>query len=744
MQDKLLFNLSPRSKKKESMVLLSVTANISFNNLLCTTKLTQIYRNLDSSPIEAIYTFPLSSRAMLNDMHIIIGNKRHVATVIEKEHAVYEYEEAIVNGDAAIMLEEVEKGLYTLNVGNILPQEKIEVTLCYSELYSWTGNMVRFHLPTAIAPRYGNPELAGLQPHQTPQYARDQKHFLFLSVNISGILANTSISSPSHAITKTKNRDILNITLKEGHSFMDRDFILLFKSASRSKDSVVIDRDYNNKFTLLASFVPKINSCSQPSPPRNIKLLIDCSGSMAGESIKQAKYALAYMLGRLRPSDYFNVILFGSQFHLISEVMIQATKNNINRVRRKIRNIEANLGGTELGPAMEAAFNIPGPSIPSDILILTDGEVWETEHLIEQAEKSGHRIFSFGIGYAVSEAFLKQLAERTGGACELAVPGEYMVDKIAHHFQRIYQPQLNKVEIMWPDEPEMTLPAQINQIFSGDTLNVFARFGKKPVGHVKLLIETEDGQRLEQKAIIPEMVQLPQLEHTPGIITRMAIQIALQQEEDQAKYVELAKKYKLLTPHTNYLLIEEHISNHERNKLPVVYTIKNMLAHGWGGYDSENHDPSINYFHGNGQYLNSFWCDFDLELLQPDSTEIDTNNRLTYFEPIINKEISELLKFLFHGERQELLHNKLSPEFWMELIRINLDFFQDMEIEELFIVYLYKFLCSEAGYVISEKNSKLIIKLYASLNLDAEKEEKILTALPHVEWHVFVNKDNIT
>ncbi len=740
MQDKPLFNLSPLSGKKGSVVLLSVTADITFNNLLCSTKLTQVYKNLDSSPIEAIYTFPLSSRALLSDMYVIIGGKRRVATVMAKENAVSEYEEAILKGDAAIMLEEVEKGLYTLNVGNILPKEEIEVTLCYSELYSWIGDMLRFHLPTAIAPRYGDPESAGLQPHQIPQYSTDQKHFLFLSVNVSGILAKTSISSPSHAITKTQDKDILNITFKEGNSFLDRDFILLFKSASKKDDSVVVDRDVNDRFTLLASFVPKIDAFSQPSPPRNIKLLIDCSGSMEGESIEQAKYALVDMLGRLRPSDYFNVILFGSQFYSISEVMIQATKNNINQVRRKIRNIEANLGGTEMGAAMEAAFNIPGPSIPSEILIITDGEVWESEYIIEQAEKSGHRIFSFGVGYAVSEAFLKQLAERTGGACELAVPREHMADKIVHHFQRIYQPKLNKVEIMWPDEPEMTIPARINQVYSGDTLHVFARFEKKPAGHVTLLMETEEGQRLEQRAIIPEMVQLPQSGHPPGIITRMAMQIALQQEEDQAKYVDLAIKYKLLTPHTNYLLIEEQISNHERNKLPVIYTVKNMLAHGWGGYDAEDHDFAMCFF------CNDQDDDDDiLWLVASDIPKIcfnEMNGDLTYLEPIINKKISKILTLLSIGGRNELMQTEFPFTFWVEIGKVKQNLEHDTGFEEELIIFLYMFLRSKAGSMISEKNRELILKLYENLNIDEDQEAKILAVIPHIRWDFLVNHYN--
>ena len=88
----------------------------------------------------------------------------------------------------------------------------------------------------------------------------------------------------------------------------------------------------------------------------------------------------------------------------------------------------------------------------TDILLITDGEVWDTEaSIIEEAQRSRHRIFTVGVGSAVSESFVRDLAEKTSGACELVSPRENMANRIVRHFQRINQPDFKSIEIEWPE-----------------------------------------------------------------------------------------------------------------------------------------------------------------------------------------------------------------------------------------------------------------------------------------------------
>ena len=69
----------------------------------------------------------------------------------------------------------------------------------------------------------------------------------------------------------------------------------------------------------------------------------------------------------------------------------------------------------------QAAQQAPGCA---DVLLITDGEVWDTKRMIASAQRSGHRVFVIGVGTSPAEAVLRHLAEATGGACEFATPGE--------------------------------------------------------------------------------------------------------------------------------------------------------------------------------------------------------------------------------------------------------------------------------------------------------------------------------
>lgn len=69
------------------------------------------------------------------------------------------------------------------------------------------------------------------------------------------------------------------------------------------------------------------------------------------------------------------------------------------------------MGGTEIGQAVAAAVKNPGSGkISKELLLITDGEVWEWEKVTSLAAKSGFRFFTVGVGSSVSEAFVQSLA----------------------------------------------------------------------------------------------------------------------------------------------------------------------------------------------------------------------------------------------------------------------------------------------------------------------------------------------
>ena len=570
------------------VALQSVNVEADFNNLLCEVNICQKYKNLESVNIEAVYTFPLTSSAVLLDLTIKTRTKVLKGTVIEKSEAEDRYEDAITDGDTAIMLEQVGPGLYTMNIGNIQPEEEVEITLTYGELYKWQDGSLRFLLPTTIAPRYGNPESVGLEPHQTPEYDLLIDNPFSITVTATGLLAEASFECPSHGVQIERVSDKTVITLNSGENLMDRDFVLNIRSASKEKSYTLVGPDVDG-YVMQASFQPRFPQVDHPSP-RCFTIVVDCSGSMGGDSIAQARIALNEILNLLRPHDLFNVTCFGSHYSMLFPAPVKAENQNLMKARNLLEVLDADMGGTEIGKALTAAMRtMSAIKFQKDVLLITDGEVWEWEAVVDRVKASGVRFFTVGVGSSVSESFVRQLADVTGGACELVSPNEGMVDKIVRHFKRIYYPRAEKISLKWPEGAEMMIPSKPTTAFDGDTIFAFARFRKRPRGNVTLTAELENGETLTEVATPSREAAGDNTAGIPGTLARIAAATEMKSLSDSRQLSALAIKYQLISPCTNYLAIDVKADKEKAADLPVLRKVPQMLAAGWGGSGVELH-----------------------------------------------------------------------------------------------------------------------------------------------------------
>jgi Ca-activated chloride channel homolog len=269
-----------------------IKVRAELHETLATTTITQTYRNAGSKNIEAVYTFPLALDAVLLEMEVTLGEKTLKGTVLAKKKAEQRYEDAISDGDAPVMLQNQQPGLYTMNVGNLLPGETAKIKIRYAMFQQWQGDTLRYHLPTNIAPRYGSPEKAGLEPQQTPENSILVDNFFTFKLKLTGRLSNMEIESPSHNITvdreSDKNRSVVKFAKKS--AFMDRDIIITVRKNAQAEASSSVENDHS-EYLVWSSFQPQFG-LSEDSSPRSIKIVVDCSGSMGGDSISQARVAL--------------------------------------------------------------------------------------------------------------------------------------------------------------------------------------------------------------------------------------------------------------------------------------------------------------------------------------------------------------------------------------------------------------------------------------------------------------------
>jgi Ca-activated chloride channel family protein len=581
----------------EEVAMKSVHVHGKLDGLLLRIKTRQTYTNQTEDTLETVYTFPLAWGASLLNLAVELNGKRLNGTVIEKKQAVKKYEKAIDNGDTPIMVERSGRGLYTANLGNLLPGETAVIEIEYAQLLNFEADRIRLSIPTTIAPRYGDQHLqGGLQPHQTAVANGLVEYGFFMTLDIHGTAAKGMVSSPTHAIKTTKSSDGINVQLGK-QAYLDRDFVLLIEDLQGESFCIAgPDTEGSNTTAIITSFCPKL----PPAKPNalRLKILLDCSGSMAGDSMVQGRLALQHLFKSFNANDCFAYTRFGSSVQRETPRMVMADSERIESLLKKLPKTEADLGGTELGAAMNDVFkmgtrvnprNPKEDALPTDVLIITDGEVWDIENIIALARTSGHRVYTIGVGSAPAESLLRELAKDTGGTCEFVTPNEDMrgaVDRMITRMRSAHEVrfaiQWNAIEDKHKDhEWASTLPPQL---IDGETVHLYARLPAKtespPVLICKTLVKAQEHEVSRAKPLSITW-------DSEGIVARLcaAAQIAeLTEDKADTKLAKsLAVKYQLVTQHTNFFLVHERAEENKAEGLPKLQQIAQMQAAGFSG-----------------------------------------------------------------------------------------------------------------------------------------------------------------
>lgn len=568
--------------------------------LMSQVTVSQVYENRSAVNVEAVYTFPLPLDAALLGFEVELGDRHLRGHVVERQAAVERYEKAVAEGDSAVMLEQPEPGLYTANLGNLLPGEKAVLRYEYSELLNWQGDRLRFRLPTVVAPRYGNAAGAGLELHQEPDTDRSfaVEHRYRLLVVVEGALRDAELECPTHRVRVAREEERV-VVEPEGELLMDRDFILNLRRPAGGGAGAVADRDVEG-WLVVASFAPEFGT-GESELPHLLKVVVDCSGSMAGDSISQAREAVRRVIEGMRPQDRFNIICFGTEYRQLFRRMLAGDERGKRSALQAVAGINADMGGTELPAALRAAYALPLPegAEQCDVLVITDGEVWDPGVLAAEARASGHRVFTVGVGSAVNERTVRELADSSGGACELVVPNEAMAPRVERLFRRMRLPKAARAVVDWGVTPDKAFPNRLPAVFSGDTVHVQARFAEQPAGPAWLRIWLDDGTEVEQAADIFVVGDGKEGDDSslPGPVARVGAAARLRSicgrpgawrfgrgsGQLYERAVELAVRYQLVSPVTNYLVVLVRPDGEKALTEPELRKVSQMMAAGWHG-----------------------------------------------------------------------------------------------------------------------------------------------------------------
>lgn len=556
---------------KDTKVEIGVTGIIADVTVL------QTYSNEGARPINARYVFPASTRAAVYAMSMRIGDQVIVAKIKEREKARQQFEEAKQAGKSASLLEEDRPNVFSMNLANLMPGEQVEIELRYTELLVPTDGIYEVVFPTVVGPRYSSqPE--GTAPAEdqwvkSPYLHQGEKptSAFHLSARIAAGVPLQDLTCPSHPIIpQWQSPSIAQVVLDDkGPAQGNRDFVLRYRLAGEQIASGLILYQGKDENFFLYMAQPPARVVSDDIPPREYIFVIDVSGSMDGFPLDTAKRLVRDLIGKLRPTDMFNVVLFAGDAQVLAKQSLAADQTNIAQAIRLIEQ-QRGSGGTELLAAVQQAMTLPRQEgVSRSVVLITDGYISGEKGVFDYVR--GHldecNVFSFGIGTAVNRYLIEGVA-RAGMGEAFVVSQAAEAPAVAAKFRDYIQsPVMTDIEVRANGFDIYDVqPARLPDLFAQRPVILFGKWRGPVTGTFELHGKT--GQGDYSSSVDVTSAQPNDANRALRYLwarSRIAELSDYGYGEPDADRVNsitaLGLKYNLLTPYTSFIAVREVVTN---------------------------------------------------------------------------------------------------------------------------------------------------------------------------------------
>src|SRR5262249_13878755 len=146
--------LNAEGKAKAMCPLKHTDVKAEISGFISRVVVTQQFENPFKEKIEAVYTFPLSQNAAVDDMTMIAGERTVRRKILAREEARFVYESAKAIGKVAGLLDQQRPNVFTQSVANILPGEQVKITISYVETLNYVNGAYEFVFPMVVGKRY--------------------------------------------------------------------------------------------------------------------------------------------------------------------------------------------------------------------------------------------------------------------------------------------------------------------------------------------------------------------------------------------------------------------------------------------------------------------------------------------------------------------------------------------------------------------------------------------------------------
>jgi Ca-activated chloride channel family protein len=531
-------------------------AEIEIRQRVATVTVEALFHNPNAFRIEGTYVFPIGRDAAVSSFTMSVNGKTLEAELLDAEQARRIYEDIVRHLRDPALLEYAGEGLLKARVFPIEPHGDVRIQLGYELALKREGGLTRVLYPFLSAKPDGSQSIG--------------KTRLEVRLETDAPLKSLFVPGFDPRIEREGSRKA-KVVWERDNQVPDRDFELIFSEDKRpvGMDFLAYKDGDEGHFLLLVS--PDSELQAERIPAKDVTFVVDTSGSMMGEKIRQARDALVFCIEALNPDDRFNLIPFATDVRPYADQPLPATVENRRQARDLIAGLKAS-GGTAIDGALQAALKAEvSKDRPSFLVLITDGlpTVGETDPtvILKRAKElcGTRRLFAFGVGYDVNTRLLDGLCQGTRGSSSYVRPNEDLevalstfADKIAHPVMTGIRLDSGTIRLAERNPPEMP------DLFRGSELRITGTY--RGSGRAEMTLAGEvmgrtetfrfvadlDGNR--RNTFIPRMWAVSRV----GYLQEQ-IRVNGRNEELVEEIRRLGRKFGILTEYTSFLIVEDNV-----------------------------------------------------------------------------------------------------------------------------------------------------------------------------------------
>lgn len=471
----------------------SVDVVVKIVGRLATTTMTMELKNPGHQQQESVVIIPVSSQSTIRSFALEGAQGKFPAKLVPRDEARRIYDDIVRRSLDPALLEFAGSGLVKSSVFPVPARGSARVRLVYEEVLDVDGGRIDYTLMRSESPQY-----------QVPW-----------SVSIDWVMKGgiAGVYSPSHDFNE-RRIGAKHIKLLS-RQIMDPGSVLISATMRQLDQATASIMAYPNSkkgerggYFLLLLSPPALKE--KRGVKREVTVVIDKSGSMAGEKIEQVLKSASQVIEGLAEGEYFNIIVYNEAVESFAELPVKKSRKNLLAARDYLRSVRVS-GGTNIHDALlKAIQQKPTAGALPIVLFLTDGvpTIGQTQEkkirdVMMDENKHQRRIFTVGVGVDVNTPLLSRIADDSRARATYVLPKEDVEVKVAQVFRRLSGPVLsdpqltsiNKAGEAKPGWVSDILPSRLPDMFDGEQVVILGRYHRQKKLSMRLIGRDLSGKR---------------------------------------------------------------------------------------------------------------------------------------------------------------------------------------------------------------------------------------------------------